>query len=75
MAAFVCVTTVEALTHAAVVHRHEVLSDHKANAFVDEVTALILRYLKPGRVVETSAVQKALPRPHQKNDKYLSKAE
>src|SRR5215510_5395617 len=47
MAAFVCVTTVEALTHAAVVHRHEVLSDERANAFVDEVTALILRYLKP----------------------------
>ena len=47
MAAFVCVTTVEALTHAAVVHRREVLSDERANAFVDEVTALILRYLKP----------------------------
>jgi AcrR family transcriptional regulator len=50
MAAFVCVTTVEALTHAAVVHRREVLSDERANAFVDEVTALILRYLKPTRL-------------------------
>jgi AcrR family transcriptional regulator len=69
MAAFVCVTTVEALTHTAVVHRHEVLSDDKANAFVDEVTALILRYVKPGGVVETGAVQKALPRSHQKTDK------
>jgi len=47
MAAFVCVTTVEALTHAAVMHRRDVLSDERANAFVDEVTALILRYLKP----------------------------
>jgi AcrR family transcriptional regulator len=47
MAAFVCVTTVEALTYAAVVHRREVLSDERANAFVDEVTGLILRYLKP----------------------------
>src|SRR5262249_1598596 len=47
MAAFVCVTTVEALTQGAVVHRREVLSDERANAFVDEVTALILRYLKP----------------------------
>ena len=45
MAAFVCVTTVEALTHAAVVHRPEVLSDDRANAFVHDVTALILRYL------------------------------
>jgi AcrR family transcriptional regulator len=51
MAAFVCVTTVEALTHAAVVHRREVLSDERANAFVDEVTALILRYLKPHQVI------------------------
>ena len=47
MAAFVCVTTVEALTYAAVVHRREVLSDERANAFVDEVTGLILRYLEP----------------------------
>src|SRR5262245_44056382 len=49
MAAFVCVTTVEALTHAAVVHRRHVLSEERANGFVDEVTALILRYLKPTR--------------------------
>ncbi len=59
MAAFVCVTAVEALTHAAVVHRHEVLSDDRANAFVNEVTALILRYLKPGPVVKAGAAQKA----------------
>jgi AcrR family transcriptional regulator len=58
MAAFVCVTTVEALTHAAVVHRHEALSDDRANAFVDEVTALILRYLKPQRVAEVDATPK-----------------
>jgi len=52
MAAFVCVTTVEALTHAAVMHRRDVLSDERANAFVDEVTALILRYLKPQQVTK-----------------------
>jgi len=52
MAAFVCVTRVEALTHAAVVHRREVLSEERANAFVDEVTALILRYLKPQQVTK-----------------------
>src|SRR5262245_9298377 len=50
MAAFVCVTTVEALTHAAMVHRREVLSDERTDGFVDEVTALILRYLKPHQV-------------------------
>ncbi|HXX17325.1 MAG TPA: TetR/AcrR family transcriptional regulator [Candidatus Eremiobacteraceae bacterium] len=61
MAAFVCVTTVEALTHAAVVHRHEALSDDRADAFVGEVTALILRYLKPGRVPEARAAPKPLP--------------
>jgi AcrR family transcriptional regulator len=45
-AAFVCVTSVEALTHAAVVYRSEFLSDEKAETFVDEVTGLILRYLR-----------------------------
>jgi AcrR family transcriptional regulator len=46
MAAFVCVTSVEALTHAAVLHRPEVLSEGRADAFVDEVAGLVLRYLK-----------------------------
>jgi AcrR family transcriptional regulator len=46
LAAFVCVTTVEALTHAAVIHRPDVLSEQKADTFVDEVTRLVLRYLK-----------------------------
>jgi AcrR family transcriptional regulator len=46
LAAFVCVTTVEALTHAAVIHRPDVLSDEKANTFIDEVTMLLLRYLR-----------------------------
>jgi AcrR family transcriptional regulator len=45
LAAFVCVTTVEALTHAAVIHRPDVLSDEKADTFIDEVTRLVLRYL------------------------------
>jgi hypothetical protein len=47
LAAFVCVTTVEALTHAAVIYRPDVLSDEKANIFIDEVTRLVLRYLRP----------------------------
>jgi len=58
MAAFVCVTTVEALTHAAVVHRSDVLSEERATAFVDEVTALILRYLKPHQIVKIGNAQK-----------------
>ena len=47
LAAFVCVTTLEALTHAAVIYRPDVLSDEKANTFIDEVTRLVLRYLTP----------------------------
>ena len=46
LAAFVCVTTVEALTHAAVIHRPDILSDEKSNIFIDEVTRLVLRYLR-----------------------------
>jgi AcrR family transcriptional regulator len=47
LAAFVCVTTVEALTHTAVIYRSDVLSDERANTFIDEVTRLVLRYLRP----------------------------
>src|SRR5215831_3712420 len=46
MAAFICVTAVEALTHAAVLHRPDILTDEKAEKFVDEVTDLVVRYLR-----------------------------
>lgn len=46
LAAFVCVTSVEALTHTAVLHRPEVLSDKAAGALVEEATRLVLRYLQ-----------------------------
>jgi len=46
LAAFVVVTSVEALTHTAVLHRPDLLAGHRAEAFVDEVTRLVLRYLK-----------------------------
>jgi AcrR family transcriptional regulator len=46
MAAFICVTTVEALTHAAVVDRPDALSEVEADALVAEVTRLIVGYLK-----------------------------
>src|SRR5579871_1568555 len=45
LAAFIIVTTVEALTHSAVLHRPDILTGEKADVFVDEVTGLVLRYL------------------------------
>ncbi|WP_425162702.1 hypothetical protein [Candidatus Binatus sp.] len=47
LAAFVLVTIVEALTHAAVLHRPDILADDKARQFVDDVTRLVVRYLRP----------------------------
>lgn len=46
LAAFILVTTVEALTHSAVLHRPDVLTGEKAAEFVDEVTQLVLGYLQ-----------------------------
>ncbi len=46
-AAFICVTTVEALTHAAVVYRPDLLEGERVEAFVDEATRLLVRYLRP----------------------------
>lgn len=45
-AAFVCVTSVEALTHNAVLHRPEFLADEAAEDLVDETTRLVVRYLR-----------------------------
>ena len=46
LATFICVTVVESLTHAAVLHRPDILTDGKAEAFVDEVTDLVVRFLR-----------------------------
>ncbi len=46
LAAFVCVTVVEALTHAAVLRRPDILTDGKARHFVDDVTRLLVHYLR-----------------------------
>jgi AcrR family transcriptional regulator len=46
MAAFICVTAVEALTHAAVLHRPDMLTGERAARFVDEVTRLVVRHLR-----------------------------
>lgn len=45
LAAFVCVTAIEALTHTAVLHRSEILPDEAVATLVDEATRLVVRYL------------------------------
>jgi len=44
----ICVTTVESLTHEFVIHKPEA-PDGERDRFVDEVTRLIVGYLRPGR--------------------------
>lgn len=46
LAAFVCVTSIEALTHTAVLHHPEVLAEQATVTLVDEATRLIVRYLQ-----------------------------
>lgn len=46
LAAFVCVTTIEALAHTAVLHRSEKLSDEAVGTLVDEATRLVVGYLQ-----------------------------
>jgi len=45
LAAFVCVTSIEALTHTAVLHHSEDFSDEVFEALIDEATRLVVRYL------------------------------
>jgi len=58
LAAFVLVTTVEALTHAATLHHPERLADDQ---FADEITTLLLTYLAPIREA-AKAPKRAKPR-------------
>ena len=46
LAAFVCVTSIEALTHAAVLHHTEMLSDEAMGALINEATRLVVGYLR-----------------------------
>lgn len=46
LATFVCVTSIEALTHTAVLDYSERVSDEAFEALVDEATRLIVRYLQ-----------------------------
>lgn len=45
LASFVCVTTIEALTHNAVLHHAEALSEKAMATLVDESTRLVVGYL------------------------------
>ena len=46
LASFVCVTSIEALTHNAVLHHSKTLSDQAMAALVDEGTRLVVGYLR-----------------------------
>jgi AcrR family transcriptional regulator len=46
LAAFVCVTSIEALAHTAVLHHSEFLSDEAIETLVEEATRLVVRYLR-----------------------------
>jgi AcrR family transcriptional regulator len=46
LAAFVCVTSIEALTHRAVLHHSKMLSDEAMETLVDEATRLVVGYLR-----------------------------
>lgn len=46
LAAFVCGTSIEALSHTAVLHQPEMLSDNAVEALIDEGTRLVVGYLQ-----------------------------
>ena len=46
LASFVCVTSIEALTHNAVLHYSRMLSDETMQALIDETACLVTGYLK-----------------------------
>lgn len=46
LAAFICFTAVDAITHAAVLNPPEILTREKTDQLVDELTRLVVRYLQ-----------------------------
>ena len=46
LAAFVCVTTIEALTHTAVLHHSDALIGESGETLIEEATRLVVRYLR-----------------------------
>lgn len=53
LTAFICVTSIEALTHNAVIHS-DVLTSHGSEHFAAETSRLVVSYLDSGRVRGTS---------------------
>ena len=49
LASFVCVTSIEAVTHNAVLHHPKMLSDETTEALIDDATRLVVGYLTGGR--------------------------
>ena len=47
VAAFVCVTSIEAVTHRAVLHHAEAFPENAIEPLIDEATRLLVRYLNP----------------------------
>ncbi|MEI9940322.1 MAG: TetR/AcrR family transcriptional regulator [Pseudomonadota bacterium] len=45
LAAFICVSSIEAVTHNAVLHHPKLLSDETTEALIDEATRLVVGYL------------------------------
>ena len=48
LAAFICVTSIEALTHGAVLRNPELLAPDRVTRFIEEASRLIIRYLRSG---------------------------
>ena len=46
LAAFLCVSAIEAISHNAVLHRGEVLSEAATEVLVDETTRMVMGYLR-----------------------------
>lgn len=46
LASFICVTSIEALTHNAVLHHSKTLSDGEMQALIEEGTRLVVGYLR-----------------------------
>jgi AcrR family transcriptional regulator len=47
LASFICVTSIEALTHNAVLHSSAVLAEEGSVRLIDEITRLVVGYLQP----------------------------
>ena len=73
LAAFVCVTAVEALTHAAVVRPSERLTDEQAARLVNDVTRLVVRYLQKSPKTERAPAQERRTKNRLKRDRRQEK--